>query len=289
MGKDTNIGWCDSTNNPMMGCDGCELWTKTVQTCYAGVLTNRYAGQKGWPISFDVPTLFPYRLAEAARWKDLTGLDRPEKPWLNGYPRTIFLDDLGDTFTESLPVDWLLPHIPLMEKSSHAWLFLTKRPKRMAEFFKILGYVPANFWLGTSITGPETMKRLDHLTEIEGASVYYASVEPFLAGMDFAPWLGLRFHPEDKHYEAVSQRKLDWLILGGESGSNRKTELTWLWATLHQARRAGAKTFIKQLGSVWAGPNDSKGEDWTRWPKALQVREMPEINHVKSNSLKLSV
>jgi hypothetical protein len=26
MGTKTAIEWCDSTINPVMGCDGCELW-----------------------------------------------------------------------------------------------------------------------------------------------------------------------------------------------------------------------------------------------------------------------
>ena len=28
MSKTTKIQWCDSTVNPTMGCDGCELWNK---------------------------------------------------------------------------------------------------------------------------------------------------------------------------------------------------------------------------------------------------------------------
>src|SRR5262245_31262275 len=132
----TPIAWCDSTVNLMMGCDGCELWNPAagVRHCYAGALTGRHAGRKGWPDAFDRPALFPHRLDEALRWPDLTGKPRPGKPWLDGLPRLLFLNDMGDTFTEGLALDWLAPHLPRMAASPHQWLLLTKRPRRMAEF-----------------------------------------------------------------------------------------------------------------------------------------------------------
>jgi len=77
-----------------MGCDGCELWNEAtnVKRCYAGLLTERYGGHsKGYPAKFTEPQLFPERIAKMLCWSDLTGTERKDKPWLNGYPRTIFL------------------------------------------------------------------------------------------------------------------------------------------------------------------------------------------------------
>ena len=34
----TKIQWCDSTVNPTMGCDGCEIWGSQRKSCYAGTL-----------------------------------------------------------------------------------------------------------------------------------------------------------------------------------------------------------------------------------------------------------
>src|SRR5262249_10079569 len=95
-----------------MGCDGCELWNEILHSCYAGRLTERFAGQPGWSDRFDKPKVFLERIDRAIRWPDLTGTTWeahkkiPAKPWLDGYPRTICFNDMGDTFTESLPVDW---------------------------------------------------------------------------------------------------------------------------------------------------------------------------------------
>ena len=110
MSKDTNIEWADSSLNLQMGCDGCELRNLKagINSCYAGTLTDRYGGtNKGFPKSFEEPVLFLDRIVEMMKWKTLTGKERPKKPWLDGLPRIVFLNDMGDTFTESLPLDWM--------------------------------------------------------------------------------------------------------------------------------------------------------------------------------------
>jgi protein gp37 len=134
----TDIQWCDSTLNLQMGCDGCELWNPKagVRKCYAGQLTERRSPTKGWPDKFGLPRIFPERIAQTPKWKDLTDTDRPDKPWLNGLPRLVFLNDMGDTFTKSLPIDWLEEFIPALENTPHIYIVLTKRADRMRTFFR---------------------------------------------------------------------------------------------------------------------------------------------------------
>ena len=252
MGIETDIEWCDSTVNGQMGCDGCELWNAQREDCYAGQLTRRYAGLKGWPESFDAPTLFPDRIPKACKWPDLTGTKRPIKRWLDGYPRLIFLDDMGDTFTESLPRDWLLPYIPAMESSPHTWQFLTKRPERMRRFFvDDLGYVPRNFWLGTSVTGPATRKRIWDLLKIPGAPVYFVSYEPAWKGLDIADYI-------------VGQRRLSWVIVGGQSGPGAEPmHPDWARSVRNQCSVAGTSFFFKQWGA-WQPVSFEEGH----WPES---------------------
>lgn len=177
----TNISWCDSSVNLMMGCQGCELWNPKagVRQCYAGVLTERYAGRKGWPLSFDQPALFLDRLDEALRWPDLSGKERPDKPWLNGQPRIIFVNDMGDTFTSGLPLDWLAPVLKRMEDSPHQYLFLTKRSRRMADFFGDQE-LPGNIWPGVTVTGRGSEARIRDLARIESTR-RWVSFEPLLS------------------------------------------------------------------------------------------------------------
>lgn len=296
MGEKTSIEWCDSSLNLAMGCDGCELAARGGSgTCYAEVLTNRYGGKsKGYPADFYAPTIFPGRLEKALRWRDLTGTERQEKPWLNGRPRHIFLDDMGDTFTESLPLDWIAPHVPAMAASPHVWMFLTKRPARMAEFWRGYGPVPGNFMLGTSIT--TSAARLHALVTIRNASLY-VSAEPLVAPLDI--W---RF-----------ASRLSLVIIGGESGPRaRPTDLAWIRSLIEQARAGGAAPFVKQIGAKpfsgdegagvsydfirggnrhWRMDDrqpdslyvyeirDRKGGVSGEWPPDIRVREFPELRY----------
>src|SRR5206468_11597839 len=68
----TKIQWCDSTVNPTMGCDGCEIWGPQRKTCYAGTLHGRFGGHtQGYAPTFELVTAFPGRMAKAAHVSDL--------------------------------------------------------------------------------------------------------------------------------------------------------------------------------------------------------------------------
>lgn len=312
MGILTDIEWCDSSLNLMMGCDGCELWNpkKGIKHCYAGVLTERYGGAKGWPASFDQPTTFPERLKAALRWPDLTGTERPKKPWLNGHPRMIFLDDMGDTFTESLPLEWTLPHIPAMEASTHCFMFLTKRARRMRMFFEQLGRVPRNFWLMTSVTTNQTIPRVRELLRTGTAqTIRGISYESALGQIEHIPGLFKGYCPTHDFPGGFCNggcdldQRLSLVIIGGESGPGaRPFNVRWARDTIAECRAAGVKAFCKQLGarpyeingyvSEWpAGTalrfgedlrveftlKDRKGGDMSEWPEDLRVRQFPKV------------
>lgn len=275
MGQTSDIEWCDSTQNAQMGCDGCELWNPKagIKHCYAGILTERMAGSKGWPASFDQPEIFSGRIQQAIKWPDLTGKARPGKPWLRGLPRLIFLDDMGDTFTESLPIGWLGPEIKAMEASPHIWIFLTKRARRMRQFFEQLHKIPDNFWLGVSVTSMRTMARAYELAKIEGAKLLL-SVEPLLEPVDLSALL--------------RATRPAWILIGGESGPGaRPMALEWARSLLDQGRQAGIPVFVKQLGSAYAKQTggSSKGGDWTLWPEDLRVREVPQVEQASEEAL----
>jgi protein gp37 len=200
-------------------------------------LVNRYKGLKGWPDSFTEFTLFPKRIPQACNWPDLTGTVRPDKPWLNGYPRIIFLNDLGDGFAPIAPLDWAEPYIEMMEASPHIWLWLTKWPGKMVRFFDRLGQVPSNFWLGTSVTYPHTAWRVGELMRLRGMpTVLWASLEPLLGPVDFIGgygWFDL----------------LDWVCGGSESGLNaRPSHPDWHRRTRDFCQANGIKYFFKQHG-----------------------------------------
>lgn len=284
MGIHTDIEWCDSSLQLEVGCAGCELWTDGYRECYAGNLVERYKGLKGWPKSFSEPELFLNRLDEASRWKDLTGQHRPNKPWLNGYPRVIFLNDLGDTFTEALPLDWMAPLLPRMATLPHVFIVLTKRANRMLRFSMEYPF-PDNFWLMTSVTSSDNYHRIDQLMDCKGGSVRGISYEPALGEINLDRWLDGR---------------LNWVVAGGMSGnSERGSDLAWFLKTQRQCVGKSA-WFLKQLGNKpyridlyddIRGPArkrlvllDKKGAAPEEWPTQLNIREMPRISLDRQHS-----
>lgn len=262
MGKDTDIEYADSTSNLQMGCDGCELWNllQNNRICYAGNLTIKYGGRAGWPVSFDKPQIFPERLDVALSWPDLTGKTRTFKPWLANLPRIIFLDDMGDTFTESLPLDWLAPYLQRMADSPHQWLLLTKRGNRMAQFATV-HELPKNVWPGVSITSEKKLGRLEQLAGITSGGPKWVSYEPALGPINWAEVVP-RICPN-----------LAWLVSGGISQKDRPTPLPWLRAAVLPY----LASFVKQLGSVVQEPyygNDARREQLEEMVSARKAKIM---------------
>lgn len=274
----TKIQWCDSTCNPTMGCEGCELWNpKTgVKTCYAGVLHGRFGGSTpGYSPTFDRLTLYPGRMTEASKWKDLTGTARKDKPWMNGLPRLVFVSDMSDALSKVVPFDFLeaevIRPVTSAEGRRHHWLWLTKRPERMAKFSADLkargvGW-PENLWAGTSLTSQATTSRIDRLLRVgDEKTVRFLSVEPQHESIDLRPWLP----------------RLDWVIQGGESGAGcRPFHVEWASELIAQCLAAGVGYFLKQLGSAVHRNGrplrftDSHAGDWDEWPEELRVRQIP--------------
>jgi protein gp37 len=179
MGQKTKIQWCDSTINPTLGCDGCGLWSRDNRACYAGVLTARFGrSDPGLADDFDKVGLALGRMAEAAGWSDLTEKQRADKPCLNGLPRLIFVGDMADNFSRDVPFEYLqqeiIAAVTSKAGSRHQWLWLTKRPKRMAKFSAWLQARsiswPRNLWAGTSVTTQQRTTRVAQLLAVGDGS-----------------------------------------------------------------------------------------------------------------------
>jgi hypothetical protein len=100
---------------------------------------------------------------------------------------------------------------------------------------------------------------------------------------------------------ATRVRKVDWVIVGGESGPGaRPCDLAWIRSIRDQCREAGTAFFCKQLGRIvrsgWIEPDelgwrrvgfrvgggwadyrlkDAHGGNMAEWPEDLRVREFP--------------
>jgi protein gp37 len=259
--------------------------------CYAGNFHERRLAKSLpdlYAPSFTEVRLVPGRMAKSAAWSDLRGKDRPDKPWLNGMPRTIFVGDMGDIFSRDVPFEYLERELINVATSKngqrHIWMVLTKQAGRLAQFAAWLtdrGIAwPANVWAGVSVTRRSTLTRLNFLRQVP-AAVRFASHEPGLERVDWE-----RVYGGNPSMNLNVLNWLDWLIVGGESDQGRDKarpfDVDWIRSTLRQCRAHRTRLFVKQLGSnVRDGANrvqfeDSHGGDWVEWDPEFRVREMPD-------------
>jgi len=247
--------------------------------CYAGLLhlhrghsivnPSRKAN-KGYAPYFEKVTRFPGRVALMARSKKPV---KPDSPWLDGQPHLIFVSDMGDAFSRSMDMQYLredaIPAITSPEGSAKMWLWLTKRPSKMAEFAESLGGMPRNICAMTTLTSRETLHRVDELRAVK------------------ASCRGLSIEPQWERIPAgeLDLTGIDWVIVGGESGAAENTKpfhLEWVDELIKHCRDHGVALFVKQLGrrphlrGVELKLKDTHGGDWSEWPAGYAVREFPE-------------
>jgi protein gp37 len=143
---------------------------------------------------------------------------------------------MSDLFHKNVPEDFVEAVFKVMEKAHwHQFQVLTKRPERMAEFSR--NYFkrrepPPHIWLGTSTENQEAFnQRIGHLRKTK-AAVRWLSCEPLVGP--------IRFDSPDG---------IDWVVVGGESDSDRRMEKQWATSLRDQCGRAKIPYFFKQWGS----------------------------------------
>ena len=276
MSQKSGVNWTDSSVNPTKGCDGCELHRPGYSVCYAANLTNRFGkSNPGLAEDFDVVELAPGRMYEAARWSELRGKVRPDKPWLNGLPRYIFISDMADALSATVGFEYLADEIFTNVSSDygqrHRWIWLTKRPQRMAELSDWLAARgvawPRNLIAGTSVTSQATVSRVEELQGVgDETTIRLVSLEPQWERVDLTGVID----------------GIGWLIQGGQSAkADHPFDIAGADECRELCRRSGAAYFLKQLGLVVLEDGvrldglDRSGEDWSLWPDRLRVRQMP--------------
>jgi len=188
-------------------------------------------------------------------------------------PRLIFISDMGDALSSRVPFDYLereiIRNVTSEAGQRHVWLWLTKRPERMASFGQWLidqgGCWPANLVAMTTITSQRYAGRADSLRRVP-APLRGLSLEPL-------------FEPVDLNLDRIK-----WVIAGG--GSDVLAEpfhVEWALALRAQCHDRGIAFFLKQLGKkpLFEGSpldlRDAHGGDWGEWPEAWRVRQLPEV------------
>lgn len=243
MSDKSAIEWTDATWNPVTGCSkvspGCAH-------CYAERLSTRFQRTtKPWtPDNADENVvLHEARLLVPLSWRQ---------------PRMIFVNSMSDLFHELVPDEFIGRVFETMRRApQHTYQILTKRPERMRDWFRgdvgrAWGSDPLpQVWLGTSIENDRWVGRADFLRETP-AAVRFISAEPLIGPL---PSLNLT--------------GIDWLIVGGESGSShRPIREEWVLDLRDAAGRAEVAFFFKQWGGRIAksGGRTLQGRTYDAFP-----------------------
>lgn len=241
MSDTTAIEWTDATWNPVRGCSKVSPGCKH---CYAETFAERFRGVPNHPFEqgFDL-RLVPESLELPLKWKR---------------PRKIFVNSMSDLFHEKVPVAFIRKVFAVMERApQHVFQVLTKRAARMKEVTAKID-LPTNAWLGVSV---ESDAYLDRVTELRAtdAAVRFLSIEPLLGPIEKLPL-----------------KKIDWVIVGGESGPGaRPMEKEWARSIRDQCSGAGVPFFFKQWGGVQKRKHGRAldGRTWDEMPPSLPVIE----------------
>lgn len=267
MGK-TKIEWVKNkdgsqgrTWNPVTGCTpispGCA-------NCYAKRMAERFAGPWGLdPADPFKVRLKPERLDEPLRWKK---------------PSRVFVCSMSDLFHDDVPEKFIIDALSIMAEAwQQTFLILTKRPERMAEIFN--GQTVANdvwlqtsrgvnaekspwplpnVWLGVTAENQEQADKRIPILLRTAAAKRFVSVEPMLGPVDLTGYHQFE-HPDNEGYGAAMISGLDWVICGGESGSDaRPMHLDWVRSLRDQCRAAWTPFLFKQWGEWYGGKETPK-------------------------------
>lgn len=184
----------------------------------------------------------------------------------------VFINSMSDTFHESVPFDYIQRIIKMIrETPQHTYQILTKRAHRLLKRNAFIDW-PDNLWMGVSVENSQAATRIPKLQRTD-AKTKFLSLEPLIGPINQLT------DPHTKRWIHDYLEDIDWVIIGGESGSQaRPMKETWATDLVYACQSNGTKVFVKQMGSHWAKQHNSKswkGENFNEFPESLQIREYP--------------
>jgi protein gp37 len=219
----SSIEWTEATWNPTTGCSkisaGCKF-------CYAEVMSNRlfHMGVEKYKRNFKL-AIHPSTLDEPYHWKK---------------PKVVFVNSMSDMFHKDVPLEFIQKVFNVMnDNPQHTFQVLTKRADIVSKYSKHLKWTE-NIWLGVSVEDKRVVERIDYLRKT-GAKIKFLSLEPLIGAL-----------------ENLNLKKIDWVIVGGESGHGaRPIQKEWVLDIKSQCDRLSIPFFFKQWGKRRFNPNQN--------------------------------
>jgi len=257
MAENSKIQWTENTWNPWQGCrkvsPGCKY-------CYMYRDREKF-GQDPTIVKRSNPATF-------------------NKPLTRKKPAMVFTCSWSDWFIQEAD-EWRPEAWDIIRRTPHlTYQILTKRPERIADNLPPdwgAGY--PNVWLSVSAEDQDTFNlRVPILTEIL-AAVQFLSLEPLLSKINFDHFFANGYLPDPLN-------KINWVIVGGESGNNfgkwvyRPCKIDWIESIVYDCKDLKIPVFVKQLGTDLARRyrlSDRHGGNIEEFPLPIRVRQFPNI------------
>jgi len=213
--ESAGIEWAQHSWNPIVGCK------HDCPYCYARDIAEHY------------PDAFPHRFEPAFRPYMLNAPANSTVPGDATFDtrfKNVFTGSMTDIFGRWVPREWIEAVLDQV-RSNAQWnfLFLTKFPKRMAEF-----NIPANAWMGTTV---------DLQARVANAEAAFAKLNKEA---------GIRWLSVEPMLEPLKFKQLDlfnWIVIGGASKSSKTPAfhppLPWIIDLYEQAKAAGCAVYMK--------------------------------------------
>jgi len=244
----SDIEWTDATWNPVAGCS---IISPGCSNCYAMRMAARLEA-----MGMEKYAGLTRKSGKRRVWTGTLAFDEKalKAPLTWRTPCMVFVNSMSDLFQDDVPEEFIGKVWDVMKATpQHTYQILTKRSQRMAEVSQQLEKLP-NVWLGVSVESEDFVGRLDDLRNTN-ALIRFVSFEPLLDAVG-----------------PVNLSKIDWAIIGGESGPKaRPIEEAWVEEIQQRCRLFGTAFFFKQ----WGGTNKKKtgrlfkGRTWDEYPHAV--------------------
>lgn len=309
MGDKTKIQWTEATWNPIRGCSRV---SKGCEHCYAEQVARRFSGP-GQP--YEGLVRLDVKGNAKAQWNGTVRAvpEHLHDPMRWSKPRLVFVNSMSDLFHDALTEESIARVYAIMALAErHTFQVLTKRSARMRKLLNSeafwttvartaesmmhvspkLAKAPTTWggWVGVDAWTSAMVKRRTLPNVLVGVSVEdqeaaderipdLLTTSAALRWVSYEPALG------PVHFREDWLPGLDWIVVGGESGSGaRPFDLAWARSTLRACVSAGVPCFVKQLGadardeSGYALSLDHpKGGEPSEWPEDVRVRQFPEV------------
>lgn len=243
--------------------------------------------------------------------------------------RRVFSLSLGDWLDPEVTIEWVAEMLDVIRQCDQLqWLLVTKRPELFASRLEAVCRHNENThgdmafwqwlvdWIDPKSTPP---KHVMVLTSVENQQAAEERIPALLAipgrhGLSCEPLLGpvnlvSKSTQRGAHYKTITGTEwmdgIDWVIVGGESGTDaRPCAMDWIAEIQRQCAAAQVPVFVKQLGKLAVCENinsfdfpdeeklaaygqafasarlmtlDPKGGEMAEWPEDFRVREFPKV------------